>query len=153
MKLKHSFLCLFFFVFTISTYAQKEEEAIQKVVNGYIENFFENNLSKMYTFLHPSLAKRGLDRKRGNPNLFFNDMSKEDLTKMLQRKKPLVKSDQKNEVQILDVFYNSASVKLKTGYPGRMEWIEYIHLVKLDGKWSIINIIWDYYPRKRKNKR
>ncbi|MDC6366691.1 nuclear transport factor 2 family protein [Flagellimonas amphidinii] len=72
---------------------------------------------------------------------------------MLASKKALSKQNQINEVEILDVFRNTASVKLTTGYPERMKWIEYIHLVKVEGEWKIANIVWDYFPMKSKNRK
>ena len=38
-----------------------DELAVEKVVLNYIENFFENNYSKMETSIHKRLAKRGLN--------------------------------------------------------------------------------------------
>ena len=123
--------------------------AIKRTVLGYLENFFENKTEEMFKYLHPSLAKRGLSRKRGTPGVFFEDMSNEQLTAMLQKKRVLEKENQVNQVEILDIFHNSASVRVATGYPGKMEWIEYIHLARLNDEWKIINIIWDYYPKKK----
>ena len=145
---------LFFLLVSHSVSSQefaKEHISIKKVTLGYIENFFENNTEEMLTFLHPELAKRGISKKRGEQTLFFENLPIEKLVKMLKKKKKLPKMDQENKVEILDVFYNTASVKLTTGYPGKMKWIEYIHLCKINHKWLITNIIWDYFPRKKRN--
>ena len=124
--------------------------AIEQTVLGYLENFFENKTEAMFQYLHPQLAKRGISKKRGEPSLFFEDMTQEQLKEMLQKKRALSKEKQQHKVEILDVFHNTASVRVATGYPGRLEWIEYIHLCKLGEEWSIANIIWDYYPKKAK---
>tara|TARA_R110002073_G_scaffold326975_1_gene507312 strand:- start:21489 stop:21944 length:456 start_codon:yes stop_codon:yes gene_type:complete len=143
-------LLFFFLVFQpVSAQKDKEQRAITKVVLGYIENFFENNETEMLKYLHPNLAKRGLSKKRGQTNLFFDNMDMNRLKSMLKRKKTLSKKEQKNKVKILDIFHNTASVRLETGYPNRMQWIEYIHLYRLNGKWAIANIFWDYYPKKK----
>lgn len=52
-----------------------------------------------------------------------------------------------NDVQILDIYNRIASVKLVSD-----NWVEYLHLIKLDGKWEIINLIWQHkdvgrYPK------
>ena len=44
-----------------------------------------------------------------------------------------------NQVKILDVYHRIATVKLFSD-----NWIEYLHLIKLDGKWSIINLLWQH---------
>jgi len=42
-----------------------------------------------------------------------------------------------NQVTILDSYKNMATVKLVSD-----NWYEYLHLVKLDGKWKIKNLVW-----------
>lgn len=116
---------------------------IKEAVLGYIENFFENNTEEMFKYLHPDLAKRGMSKKRGDSTLTFQDMSQEELKNMLSKKEPLSKEEQQNTIEILDVFYNSANVKLKTGYPD-MKWIEYILLTRTEEGWKISDILWDY---------
>ena len=141
------------FSYAQDTPPHETEKAIELTVLGYIENFFENNREEMLQYLHPQLAKRGISpTKRGESALFFEDMSIEKLQAILGKKKALPKSEQENKVIILDTFYNTAAVRLETGYPNRMKWIEYIHLSKTNGKWLVTNVIWDYYPRKRSKK-
>ncbi len=152
MKSFYKFLLIFFITLNISAQNfTKEHQNIKNVTLGYIENFFENNTKEMLSYLHPKLAKRGFSKKRGEQSLYFENLSKERLVKMLKKKKRLPRNQQKNTVKILDVFYNTASVRLTTGYPGKMRWIEYIHLCKTDNKWQIVNIIWDYFPRIKRN--
>ncbi|MCB0461145.1 MAG: nuclear transport factor 2 family protein [Flavobacteriaceae bacterium] len=49
-----------------------------------------------------------------------------------------------NKVQILDVYDRVASVKLISD-----NWMEYLHLVKLNGSWQIINILWQHKDLKK----
>ncbi len=54
------------------------------------------------------------------------------------------KEKQRKDVAILDVFENVASVRAD------MEgWIDYMHIAKVDGKWVIVNVLWEYRPRKK----
>jgi hypothetical protein len=48
------------------------------------------------------------------------------------------KEGQVNEVIILDVLTETASVK--TISP---EFIDYIHLAKINGQWRIVNVLWE----------
>jgi len=53
----------------------------------------------------------------------------------------------KNQVIILDIYNRIANVKLVSD-----NWVEYLHLMKLDGNWQIINLIWQHkdigrYPK------
>ncbi|OJJ22366.1 hypothetical protein BKI52_06700 [marine bacterium AO1-C] len=128
-----------------------QEAAIKAVVLQYIENFFENKYEPMAAVLHPRLAKRGLQYKRSGKRRLSNDYPLAGLKKLMTIKKPLPKKHQKNEVKILDVFRNQASVRLVTGYP-KMRWVEYMHLANIDGKWVVMNVFWDYFPRKKRAK-
>lgn len=52
-----------------------------------------------------------------------------------------------NEVTILDIYNRIATVRLVSD-----NWVEYLHLIKLDGKWEIINLLWQHkdvnrYPK------
>lgn len=143
-------ITLLLFVFVLSTNvltAQQKEKAVEKAVLTYIENFFENKFEEMNSVLHPRLSKRGL-----NPNGKINpDLPPAKLKEMMQKKKPFPVSKQQNKVEDISIFKNTARAKLTTGYPN-MKWIEYVTLVKSDGKWKLIDIFWEYYPRKKGSK-
>jgi hypothetical protein len=49
-----------------------------------------------------------------------------------------------NKIKILDIYNRIATVKLVSD-----NWVEYLHLMKLDGKWSIVNLVWQYKDIKR----
>lgn len=49
-----------------------------------------------------------------------------------------------NKVTILDIYHRIATVKLYSD-----NWVEYLHLIKLDGKWSIVNLLWQHKNVKR----
>jgi hypothetical protein len=41
-------------------------------------------------------------------------------------------------VRILDIFQNTASVRVDAG-----RWIDYMHMVKWNGRWVILNVLWE----------
>lgn len=45
----------------------------------------------------------------------------------------------KKDVVILDIYDKTASVKLIAD-----DWIDYMHIVKLNGKWQIVNVLWQF---------
>ena len=53
------------------------------------------------------------------------------------------KEKQQKDVTILDVFENAASVKVVAS-----DWIDYLHMAKSNGKWVIVNVLWELKPRK-----
>ena len=128
-----------------------QEAAIKAVVLQYIENFFENKYEPMVAVLHPRLAKRGLVYSPTGARRLSEEAGPEALKKMMTTKRAFPKKYQKNEVKVLEVFRNQASVRLVTGYP-KTRWVEYMHLANIDGKWMIMNVFWDFFPRKKKAK-
>jgi hypothetical protein len=48
------------------------------------------------------------------------------------------KERQQKDITILDVFENAASVKaVMSG------WIDYMHMAKVNGRWVIVNVLWE----------
>ncbi|NQZ78246.1 MAG: nuclear transport factor 2 family protein [Ekhidna sp.] len=123
---------------------------INATVLGYIENFFVNDFDEMAYHFHSAFSKVGISKSRGSDDTFYESMKLEQLESTLTSKPYVALENQKNEVTILDVFRNTACVRLETGYPEKMRWIEYIVLSKEEDRWLINSIIWDCYPRKSK---
>jgi Putative lumazine-binding len=48
---------------------------------------------------------------------------------------------QMKDVSVLDVFGNTASVKIVAN-----DWIDYLHVAKWDGRWVIVNVLWEMKP-------
>lgn len=45
----------------------------------------------------------------------------------------------KNEIEILDIYNRIANVRIISD-----NWVEYLQLIKLDSKWKIMNVLWQY---------
>ncbi len=53
------------------------------------------------------------------------------------------KEKQQKDVMILDVFKNAASVKIVAS-----DWVDYLHIAKFNGRWVIINVLWELKLKK-----
>lgn len=115
---------------------------VEKTVLNYIENFFENKFEAMNESLHPRLAKRGLNPDR----TMSEDAPPSALKKMMENKQAFPVSAQKNKVTHIRIFRDVATATLVTGYP-RTRWVEFIHLTKIEGKWKIINVFWEFFDK------
>ena len=51
---------------------------------------------------------------------------------------------QLKDVTILDVFENAASVKVVAS-----DWVDYLHIAKSNGRWVIVNVLWEMNPTKK----
>jgi hypothetical protein len=56
--------------------------------------------------------------------------------------KQIPAAKQQKDVTILDVFGNAASVKIVAA-----DWVDYLHVAKFNGKWVIVNVLWELKPK------
>jgi hypothetical protein len=101
----------------------------------------------MASALHPELAKRVMivDAQTGKPRL--DHMGKSALVEGTRRGfgKETPAAEQVKDVQVLDIFQNAASVRATM-----RDWVDYMHLVKWEGKWVIVNVLWERKPKPAK---
>ena len=120
--------------------------AIKQTALDYIEGYYEGNAERMERSLHPELAKRIVqtDPKTGRSRL--GQMSAMSLVQGTRggggRETP--KEQQQKDVTILDVFENAASVKVVAS-----GWVDYMHMAKSNGRWVIVNVLWELKPEKK----
>jgi hypothetical protein len=121
-----------------------DRAAIKQAALDYIEGWYEGNAERMERSLHPELAKRIVrtDTKTGRSRL--DQMSAMSLVQGTRtgygRKTPTDR--QQKDVTILDLYENAASVKVVAA-----DWIDYLHVGKFNGRWVIINVLWELKPR------
>ncbi len=113
--------------------------AVRATALDYIEGWYEGNAERMGRALHPDLAKRiVMPRPDG---AIVQHMTAEQLTQITGagggRMTP--PDRQRKDVTILDIYGNAASVKVIAA-----DWIDYLHIGKVDDRWVIINVLWEY---------
>ncbi len=123
-----------------------EAAAIRQVALDYIEGWYEGNGERMERALHPELAKRIV---RTDPKTSRSTLGQQSALTLVQNTrgraaKPTPKEQQQKDVTILDVFEGAASVKIVAS-----EWIDYLHLGKFNGRWVIVNVLWELKPEKK----
>jgi hypothetical protein len=151
MKLKTSLICCSFILKLSFTKAQssKDSTEIKQCALNYIEGWYEGNGARMEKALHPELAKRNVT-STGNGESFLTQMGALTLinyTKEGYSAKVSSGKRQFKEVIILDIFQNAASVRINA-----TEWVDYLHLVKWNGEWKIINVYWENRPKEQGGK-
>lgn len=123
--------------------SEADRAAIKQTALDYIEGWYEGNAERMERALHPDLAKRIVhtDPKSGRSRL--DQMSAMGLVQGVRRGggKDTPKEKQQKDVTILDVYENAASVKIVAS-----DWIDYLHLAKSNGRWVIVNVLWELKP-------
>jgi hypothetical protein len=126
----------------VSAQPAADTTAIRQTALDYIEGWYEGNAERMERAVHPDLAKRIINvDQRGRSVL--GHQSAMTLVQNTRRGggKETPVAAQRKDVRILDIFGNTASVRVDAG-----TWIDYLHIAKVNGRWVIINVLWENRP-------
>jgi hypothetical protein len=117
-------------------------EAIKRPVLDYAESWYEGNPDKMERALHADLAKR-IVRVDAQGRSRVDHMGALSLVQAVRAGygKSTPPDQQQKDVTVLDVFGNAATVKVVMS-----GWVDYLHLVRFDGRWLIVNALWERKP-------
>jgi hypothetical protein len=141
---------------TSGTQDVSDAAAVRRTALDYVEGWYEANGERMARALHPDLAKRIVrkDPKSGKDYLDTTMSAKllvqwtweggGCLNSSWESRPNCIrtpKDSQRKDIMIFDIFENQASAKVEF-----FEWLDYLHLAKLDGKWVIVNVLWQMKP-------
>jgi len=120
-----------------------DAEAIRQTALDYIEGWYEGNAERMERALHPELAKRIVQTNPQNGRSRLDQMGALSLVQGTRRGggRDTPKQRQRKDVTILDVFGGAASVKIVAA-----DWVDYLHVAKSNGRWVIVNVLWELNP-------
>ena len=127
--------------------AEAETDAITQTALDYAEGWYEGDAGRMERALHPDLAKRVLvpDPRSGKGRI--DHMSALTLVQMTRagHGKSTPAETRRTDVTVLDVTGNAACVKVQMH-----DWVDYMHMSKMGGKWVIVNVLWEFTPEAKK---
>jgi Putative lumazine-binding len=139
-------LVVLFMAQGVAAQSPADAAAIKQTALDYIEGWYEGNAERMERALHPELAKRIVQTDAASGRSRLGQMGAMTLVQSTRNGggKNTPKENQQKDVTILDVFENAASVKVVAG-----EWIDYLHMAKSNGRWVIVNVLWELKPKKQ----
>lgn len=127
---------------SLAAQSAADSAAIRATALDYAEGWYTGDGARMQRALHPDLAKRIVARRGGQETL--QEMGAAQLADMAGRGagRDTPAERQQKDVRILDVFENTASVRLTMD-----SWIDYMHMAKWNGRWVIVNVLWEMKAR------
>ena len=119
--------------------AYDDISAIKETAMNYMESWYQGDADRMKSSLHDKLAKRSLkESSDGNQELRLTSASDMVLYTEMGYGKRLWKEAFTIDVIVLDHYQNIATVKVIAPH-----YLEYLHLVKKDHKWLIVNALYE----------
>ncbi len=124
-----------------------EQEAVKQAILDYVEGVYEVSPTRIERSIHPEMAKRGFFIKKGETVYTPHTMTFPQLVELSKNynKDGHVPKDAPKDVVVYDISGQTASAKLTAVWG-----IDYMHLAKYDGKWKIINVLWQTPPKTAK---
>jgi hypothetical protein len=147
MSLSKSFLSLAFLLMApvSASHAQSpaDSAAIRQTALDYIQGWYTGDAARMERALHPELAKRIVQ----NDTLGRQRLEQQSAMTLVQGTrngygKDTPQADRHDDVRILDIFRNAASVRINASY-----WVDYLQVAKWRGRWVIVNVLWELKPK------
>jgi hypothetical protein len=127
--------------------ANADREAVRQAVLDYVEGIYNVEPARIERSVSPNLAKLGFYRPPAETAYRpGRSMAFQQLVEIARNfnKEGKLRKDAPKEIEIYDVMDQTATVKLTA------EWgIDYMHLAKMDGKWMIVNVLWQSHPPKK----
>ena len=120
-----------------------DSAAIRATTLDYVEGWYEGNPTRMSRALHPELVKRIVMTDTTTHKSVLQNMGASALINGARHGygKGTPKEQQQKDIAILDIFGNAASAKSVMA-----DWIDYLQLAKVDGRWVIVNVLWERKP-------
>src|SRR5688572_5248227 len=123
--------------------AAGDSTGIRGAALDYIEGWYAGDGGRMERALHPELAKRIVNT---NPN-GRNSLGQQGAMTLVNNTKAgggknTPADQQRKDVKILDIFGNTASVRVDAA-----TWVDYLHVAKWNGRWVIVNVLWELRPQ------
>ncbi len=142
-------MCFIFLLIGNTTLGQTKQDslAIKQVALDYIESQHKPNPTQMERALHPRMVKRTFWKDKLTGKDYVRETTTESmilLAESYNKTGNKFPASPKKDVILLDVSERTASVKLIAD-----EWIDYMHIVKINGTWKIINVLWQYHDTKQ----
>ena len=136
---------LFLISFSIGTaYGQSPDEvAVTECALNYLEGWYSADTARMAKALSMDLAKKGFLTNPQTGELHIAPASYDQMLQWVGQKPDQLSLDPdiKMEVHIIEVGENIAMVKTVTP-----DFIDYLHMAKVDGQWKIYNAVWERPP-------
>lgn len=117
-----------------------DSTAVASTARDYIEGWYRGDARRMESALHPELVKRIVRRDSATGRTAVGNQGASELVTATARGlgTRIPEDARRKEVQVLDIFGDAATARIRAA-----GWVDYLHLVRVDGEWKILNVLWE----------
>lgn len=119
-----------------------DRAAVERAALNYLEGFYEGSTEKLRQSVHPDAHKFGFykeDGKYKRTPMSFDEML--EFARDVKKKGDFPDQNAPKKVELLDVLDQTAVVKVNAWWGS-----DYMTLAKYDGKWMIVQVLWQQAP-------
>lgn len=123
--------------------APTDSARIRDAALDYIHGWYNGDSVRMRRALHPALAKRAPVAEAGTGRTRIANMGADILVRSTGSGggKATPEASRVADLKILAIDDGIATIRLVSA-----EFIDYMHLARVDGEWKILNVLWDFRP-------
>jgi hypothetical protein len=116
-----------------------EDAAIRKVVLDYVEGWYLGDAARMERALHPDLVKRAILKDEKTGRQYIQPTSASAMVHMTESGFGKLKQGEvmNNQIDVLEVYGDAATARAQS-----LRFVDYLHLVRWQGEWKILNVLW-----------
>jgi Putative lumazine-binding len=123
-----------------------DREGVRRAALDYLEGFYEGDSAKIVRSVRPDVRKVGYYTERGSSTYLSEGMSYAEMityTNNFRKGGRKTPATAPREVIVGEVNDQTATAKVVAWWG-----IDYLQLAKYDGKWMIVNVMWQSPPAK-----
>lgn len=126
----------------VKSQSKQDSLSIKQTVANYIEGWYSADAVRMEKALHKDLAKRGIVPSRDGKN---TDILKAGFNEMISwtTQKPNQLKENESIKSQLKISISEIGINIATAKSISPDYIDYLHLAKINGEWKILNAIWE----------
>lgn len=121
-----------------------DKAAVHQAALDYLEGIYLVDPSRIERSVHPDLSKRGFWREPSKTT--YEPQSTMTFTQLMSLAASWNKAGTRDtsvrKVEVMDVLDQTATAKVTASWG-----IDHMQLAKYDGRWKIINIVWQAHPK------
>ena len=141
----HVVVALMLLAAPVAAQTAADSAGVREAALDYLNSIYNADTALVYRSVRPELAKRGYYIPRNGSAYANEPMTFAELVETARTWNAAKKdtSTWPKEVRILDILNQTASAKVTARWG-----VDYMHLAKYNGKWMIVNILWQSPPPK-----